>query len=99
MCVECAFGWLKERWRVLTGVMAESSMERTLHLLTSCFVLHNIFVNLNDTLFVDDDPLRDSNLYTQPIRPIRSTPAESDQILRQMAKNRRDAMSDMVSNP
>ncbi|ETV67225.1 hypothetical protein H257_16478 [Aphanomyces astaci] len=51
MVVECAFGRLKERFRILKTVKNERSLDRTVAITTCCFVLHNLFIHFNDGLF------------------------------------------------
>jgi hypothetical protein len=56
MPVECAFGRLKGRFRILKTVMGEKSLSQTTNIIMSCFVLHNISMYLWDQL--DDDNSR-----------------------------------------
>ncbi|ETV78112.1 hypothetical protein H257_08317 [Aphanomyces astaci] len=57
--VECAFGRLKERFRILKTPMKEKTLDRTVCVVAACFVLHNMFLQFNDGLFDIPCPRRD----------------------------------------
>ncbi|KAF0729772.1 hypothetical protein Ae201684P_015480 [Aphanomyces euteiches] len=96
MVVECAFGRLKERFRILKGVMAEKAIEKSCSVIMACMVLHNILLELNDSLFDASDPRRDSNIYVQPHERTGKTPVESDKIIRQVARHRRNRLAKSI---
>lgn len=95
MSVECAFGRLKERFRILKGVIDEKCLHQTVKLITSCFVMDNIFLFLNDDLFEEGCPIRDRNEYVQP--PDNSE-TEPNDLLRRIARSKRDAIAVLVNS-
>jgi DDE superfamily endonuclease len=47
MVVECAFGRLKGRWRVLLK-RSDTQFPKTVQIITTCVILHNICENANE---------------------------------------------------
>ncbi|KAG9409346.1 hypothetical protein AC1031_019598 [Aphanomyces cochlioides] len=61
--VERAFGSLKNRWRVLLRKLDQKSEETLRNTIVSCFVLHNLMIDLNDSVVVGgDDPFVGLNI-------------------------------------
>lgn len=61
MCIERAFGRLKQRWRILLGVEA-NSLRRIARIIQTCCILHNMCQSLNDEIQLDaieDDDTQD----------------------------------------
>jgi len=91
MPVECAFGRLKGRFRILKSVMSEKSLDRTTALVLACFVLHNMFFELDDDLFHGEPESVFVNDKTQPADNISAL--DPSGFLRQVAKNKRDSIA------
>ena len=53
--IECAFGRLKQRFRVLRVPLNFSTMQRNARVIECCLVLHNIMTELNDDADSDDE--------------------------------------------
>jgi hypothetical protein len=70
--------------------MNERTLERTVTITMSCFVLHNILLHLNDDLYDDPRELRDRNHHTQPCD---SRDVETNTIVRRAAVNKRMAIA------
>ncbi|KAF0724529.1 hypothetical protein Ae201684P_012435 [Aphanomyces euteiches] len=92
MAVECAFGRLKERFRIMKTVMNEKRLDQTVAIVTSCFVLHNMFIHFNDGLFSEPCRLRDRNTYFQA--PDESE-TETNPLLRRIARAKRDGIANV----
>ncbi|KAG7384751.1 hypothetical protein PHYPSEUDO_002280 [Phytophthora pseudosyringae] len=59
IAVECAFGRLKNRFRILLGKLEQKTPERIGKLIQSCMVLHNMLLAVKDRYVVQGtDPLR-----------------------------------------
>ena len=57
--VECAFGRLKNRFRILLGKLEQKSSKTICNVIVSCALLHNLLIMLGDTYQVSShDPLR-----------------------------------------
>ncbi|ETV85762.1 hypothetical protein H257_02345 [Aphanomyces astaci] len=82
MSVECAFGRLKERFRILKTVMNEKSLDQTTTVVTACFVLHNMFLYYNDGLFAIPNRRRDRN---DQVQPFDKSESETNPFLRKTA--------------
>jgi len=95
MAVECAFGRLKERFRILKSVMSENSLEATVTHTMSCFVLHNILISLQDDLFWEPDVLRDRNIN---VNGDDTTEYKTSKKLRSIAKAKRDGIAKAIFN-
>ncbi|KAF0725254.1 hypothetical protein Ae201684_016270 [Aphanomyces euteiches] len=95
MVVECSFGRLKERFRILKSVMNEKSLSRTVENITACFVLHNIFINFKDRLFDVPNPRRDRNDYVQLIEDDKSS-VEPNRFLRAVAVAKRLSIAKLI---
>lgn len=71
--IECAFGLLKGRWRILQKRL-DSNVAFTNHVITACCVLHNFCINTGDVwnkLDRDNDsalPARDQNSHGEDLR-------------------------------
>ena len=79
--VECAFGILKSRWRILSYI-EESSMRRISRIIVGCAVLHNFCIMNGDEW--DDDDSDDGNDGQNP--PYHATLDDGDAI-REILKN------------
>ena len=56
--VECAFGRLKNRFRILLGKLEQKTSRHVCQVIVSCVVLHNLLQAFNDTVVVNGvDPL------------------------------------------
>ena len=84
MAVECAFGRLKERFRMLKSVMSEKSIEKAVMMVVTCCVLHNMFLHFNDGFFCADNSSRDHKVYFQP-----NDDVETSKIVRLATMNKR----------
>ncbi|OQR80927.1 hypothetical protein ACHHYP_16994 [Achlya hypogyna] len=84
MPVECAFGRLKERFRILKTVMNEQTLKQTVRLVMSCFVLHNMLLHAQDDMYDIPDDARDQNNHTQPFTD--SADVETNDVVRRAAK-------------
>ncbi|KAF0703292.1 hypothetical protein AaE_015447 [Aphanomyces astaci] len=94
MVVECAFGRLKERFRMLKIPMSEKSMTQTSRNVMACMVLHNILLRLHDPLFNEPDSERDRNIYCQPEPYVHGrTPVETSSVLRSVGRFKRDRIA------
>ncbi|RHY92260.1 hypothetical protein DYB37_010796 [Aphanomyces astaci] len=93
MAVECAFGRLKERFRVLKGPMTEERFETTVKHVMSCMVLHNMIQHMNDPLFDGEGDDSTRNDYCQPIPTSKRNTVETDGALRGVATYRRDKIA------
>ncbi|KAG3116599.1 hypothetical protein PI125_g4524 [Phytophthora idaei] len=59
IAVECAFGRLKNRFRILLGKLEQKTPERIFKVIDSCVVLHNMLLAVKDSYSVHGvDPLR-----------------------------------------
>ncbi|EGZ10364.1 hypothetical protein PHYSODRAFT_518423 [Phytophthora sojae] len=59
IAVECAFGRLKNRFRILLGKLEQKTPKRIGKVIQSCVVLHNMLLAVQDGYVVlDTDPLR-----------------------------------------
>lgn len=60
MVIECAFGLLKNRFRILKRVLEHKKIPNVTNTIVSCMVLHNVLINLGDEVeqlaFVDAVP-------------------------------------------
>ncbi|KAF0746936.1 hypothetical protein AaE_007938 [Aphanomyces astaci] len=90
MPVECAFGRLKERFRILKCTMSEITLSRTVSHIVACLVLHNMFLQFNDGLFSTPNNERDRNIYFQPSD---ETEVETNKMLRAVAVTKRNGIS------
>ncbi|KAH9096337.1 hypothetical protein Ae201684P_009567 [Aphanomyces euteiches] len=93
MPVECAFGRLKERFRILKSVMNERALDRTVEITMSCFVLHNMLLQVDDDLFDLPNEERDRNIHTQPID---KKEVDTNKVVRRAAVNKRLAIAHML---
>ncbi|KAF0706622.1 hypothetical protein AaE_014021 [Aphanomyces astaci] len=93
MSVECAFGRLKERFRILKTPMKEKSLDRTVSVVTACFVLHNIFLHYKDDLFDNPCQRRDRNDHVQPQDV---DDVENNSLLRLHAVNKRYSIAKII---
>lgn len=61
--VECAFGRLKNRFRVLLGKLEQKSPARICKVILGCIVLHNLLLQVNDRRVIHgNDPTPEANL-------------------------------------
>jgi hypothetical protein len=91
MIVEVAFGWLKNRWRVLSRTLMEKSIERTTKTILACMIFHNWLIELNDNTGV---------VQQNDITPSEGDVSHSDSagIRRLQGKQVRDALCRKVIN-
>ncbi|KAE9339868.1 hypothetical protein PF008_g11370 [Phytophthora fragariae] len=60
---ECAFGRLKNRFRVLLGKLEQKSPARICKVILGCIVLHNLLLQVNDRRVIHgNDPTPEANL-------------------------------------
>ena len=68
--VEGAFGILKQRFRVFSSPLNQSSLNFSSEIIQGCFVLHNILIDLNDDVLITYDmqegPQEEINAYNIP---------------------------------
>jgi DDE superfamily endonuclease len=50
MKIECAFGILKNRWRILSRTLDMKTIRTTTKVIESCLVLHNLCIELDDKI-------------------------------------------------
>jgi hypothetical protein len=62
MVVERAFGHLKERWRILLKEVYCTDLERIIKIIHACCILHNICIDMNDLLSLEDDDNMDREI-------------------------------------
>jgi nuclease HARBI1 len=55
MVVERAFGHLKGRWRILLKEIYCTEVERIIKIIHACCILHNLCIDMNDLLPLEDD--------------------------------------------
>ena len=48
MVVEIAFGWLKNRWRILKLTLAEKTITKSTKIIVACMVFHNLLIDEKD---------------------------------------------------
>jgi hypothetical protein len=52
MVIECAFGLLKNRWRILKTALNMKTIRRTTMIIEACILLHNMCIDFNDTTVI-----------------------------------------------
>ncbi|KAE9360998.1 hypothetical protein PF008_g1465 [Phytophthora fragariae] len=94
MVVECAFGRLKNRFRVLLGKVEQKSSATVCNVIIGCVVLHNLLTIVQDNMLVDgDDPL----LHFAPAS-VADDPYETEQpISHQQGITKRDDIADILA--
>ncbi|KAG9398190.1 hypothetical protein AC1031_014789, partial [Aphanomyces cochlioides] len=94
MSIERAFGLLKERFRILKSTMKEKTIESSLQIVMSCFVLHNMLFELKDSLYIDKDINGFTNSHCQALDDNEDcVDNETNTILRIAAKQKRMAIA------
>jgi hypothetical protein len=94
MVVECAFGRLKNRCRVLLGKVEQKSSATVCNVIIGCVVLHNLLILVQDHMLVDgEDPL----LHFAPAS-VADDPRETEQpISHQHGITKRDDIADILA--
>ncbi|KAG6955059.1 hypothetical protein JG688_00012060 [Phytophthora aleatoria] len=91
--VECGFGRLKNRFRVLLGKLEQKSADRVCKVIIGCAVLHNLLLLVKDGVQIEGvDPL----LRGAPA-PVAEDPHEREQaICHEQGIAKRDAIADIL---
>jgi hypothetical protein len=65
MLVECAFGRLKNRFKVLHGVTDRKKHQTNAKMITAAAVLHNLLIDVGDTVIFEADPDEEEEIRRQ----------------------------------
>ena len=103
MAVECAFGILKTRFRILRRSLEQKTIKSCTRLINTTMVLHNILMNLNDdTLFMEQQQLL-QQLQRRPQRQEEEEEEDQEEetqtrdVVRALARTKRDELSELLN--
>ena len=65
MDVECAFGMLKNRFRLLRRPLEQKSVDTARRVVLACMALHHVLINLSDSNVDNGTPEEDDTADTQ----------------------------------